>query len=525
MKFKTEPYKHQLTAYNRFRDAEFFALFAEQGTGKTKIIIDIASFLSTIDKIDAVLLIAPNGVHAQWVTEQLPIHSPIEYTPHIFDSKRYNTNKYQLAIKEFLNKPSELKWFTVNVEYFSTAALYHIFEAFLKEHRTLMVIDEATRIKNPDAARTKNILKLSRLAERRAILTGTPIAGSPFNMWSMFEFLKRDFWDCNYFIFKHRYGLFMQDVNQRTGKSFARIMTIKDIEMIKDMLKREYDYERISAYTGLSEKNIKYIQDNQNQFNGYKNLDRLKKTVEPHAFYITKAECLDLPDKIYETLYVEPSAEQKKLYKDLTKSYLALYAEKELTVTNKISLLVRLQQITSGFFPVPDENKLLPIGSKNVKVERVVSDLEEIGDESVVVWGRFVAEIEAVAARIAEVHQWPVVSYYGKTSKEDRLKNIDDFKQGRAKVIVFNVNSNAVFGHNLQISNLHYYLSNTDSYENRAQSEDRSHRSGQKWPVVYKDVVMVGTADEKIAENLKNKKSMLEYFRDTSIEDILTYKE
>ena len=39
-KFKTKPYKHQLTALEKSWNKETYAYFMEMGTGKTKVLID-----------------------------------------------------------------------------------------------------------------------------------------------------------------------------------------------------------------------------------------------------------------------------------------------------------------------------------------------------------------------------------------------------------------------------------------------------------------------------------------------------
>ena len=44
-KFKTEPYKHQEFIFNKTKDYPNYALLMEQGTGKTKVIIDNFSYL------------------------------------------------------------------------------------------------------------------------------------------------------------------------------------------------------------------------------------------------------------------------------------------------------------------------------------------------------------------------------------------------------------------------------------------------------------------------------------------------
>ena len=44
-KFKTEPYAHQKDALKKCWNKEAFAIFAEMGTGKTKIALDNATML------------------------------------------------------------------------------------------------------------------------------------------------------------------------------------------------------------------------------------------------------------------------------------------------------------------------------------------------------------------------------------------------------------------------------------------------------------------------------------------------
>jgi hypothetical protein len=76
--YKHPPYQHQKNANALARGKTAFGYFMEQGTGKTKALLDDAAdiFLNGGDngKIDSLIIIAPNGVHAQWVNEQVPEH-------------------------------------------------------------------------------------------------------------------------------------------------------------------------------------------------------------------------------------------------------------------------------------------------------------------------------------------------------------------------------------------------------------------------------------------------------------------
>ncbi len=85
---KTEPRRYQVEAYSEAMAALLetggFGLLLDMGTGKTKISIDIGFNLYKDSKIDAVIVIAPNGIHAQWIEEQLPEHAPGPATARIW---------------------------------------------------------------------------------------------------------------------------------------------------------------------------------------------------------------------------------------------------------------------------------------------------------------------------------------------------------------------------------------------------------------------------------------------------------
>ena len=53
------------------------------------------------------------------------------------------------------------------------------------------------------------------------------------------------------------------------------------------------------------------------QITGYKNLEELTTAMDGCTYRVTKAECLDLPEKVYVERSVEMSPEQKKAYYEL----------------------------------------------------------------------------------------------------------------------------------------------------------------------------------------------------------------
>lgn len=542
-KYKTEPYKHQIDCVHELYDKKFGALFMEMGTGKSKTVIDIVSNLYLEDKINAVLLIAPNTVHSQWAIEQIPEHSPVIYLVKTWKGSSRSKGYEKTLNKFFETDYGCLKWFCVNVEAFSTSNQIERFRNFVKNHKTAIIVDEATTIKNPSANRTYNItynlgkvIKNGRkivasmpYAKYKYILTGTMVTNSPYDLWSMFEFLSQDYFEMNYYAFKNRYGIERTDVVKDTNIKYRRPVSTQEMKWIRRLYSEGSSLEYIAIETGVTEGNIKYILNNPELSLPYKYLDELKNKIATHSFIVRKKDCLDLPKKVYEKLTVELSAAQKKVYKQLEKDYLAQYEDKSLSVQNKLSLLLRLAQVTGGFFPysfdtVEDgemvaKKGVTPIG-KSVKLEALKRDIEET-DERLIIFSTFTAEIQMLVTELTK--HFPnkrVEAYYGKTSTTKRSRIKEDFKVGDIDILVGNPSCAGV-GLNLQKAHLVYYYSNNYSLYHREQSEDRVHRIGQTETCVYKDIIAVGTIDEKIRKSLIEKKNLLEYFREHSVKEFM----
>jgi len=74
--FKTKPYDHQLSVLKDSWAAEYYALFMEMGTGKSKVAIDTMGMLYEEGHIDAALIVAPKGVYDNWVRKEIEAHLP-----------------------------------------------------------------------------------------------------------------------------------------------------------------------------------------------------------------------------------------------------------------------------------------------------------------------------------------------------------------------------------------------------------------------------------------------------------------
>ncbi len=523
-------YRHQEEAINKFKDARFFGLFMDMGTGKSRIAIKIAEYKFEQKQINAILIIAPNNVHAQWIYEQFPLHCSIPYKSFVWLSGKKGNKIYSKMLNEFLIMETyKLKVFAVNVEAFQSNSILPTIAQYVKGNKCFIVIDESTRIKNLNAKRSQTIHKLNKYGYR-CILTGTPTAKSPFDLWSQFQFLSSNYFDCNFFIFQHRYGIMMKGVNQYNGGNYQTLIDEKTFNIIKYKLEKikksrsnilmPDDYETIAIIMGVSEKNVRFIEKTK-KFKRYKRLDELKKYIEKDVFAIQKKDCLDLPSKIYEKIYIDMPKEQRRIYNNLKTQLLAEYDSQELTIINKITLTIRLMQICGGFFPYIDENKKMKskrIDKTNIKLERLKEELEEIGDDQIIIWASFISELEFLYSELKK--SYTCCLYYGKIGPLTRQIMISDFKNNKYQIFIGNL-ATAGFGLNLQNCHIQYYFSNTFRVEERLQGEDRSHRIGQEETCVYKDIIIKNSIDEKIFENIINGKNLNDYFKNTSLKEIL----
>jgi len=545
--FKTVPYDHQLKAFERFKDRPYFALFADMGTGKTKMSIDIAAHKFIDGQIEAVLIIAPNHVHEQWLRDEFPKHCPVPYKSFTWSSSLISRKTWARMLKMFIATPVPmLKVLAVNVEAFQSETIVPYVAEFVQTHKTFIVVDEATRIKNKDAKRTKTIHKLEKYGQR-AVLTGTPTAKSPFDLWAILEFLHHDYFKCNYFIFQHRYGILMKGVNTNTGAKFNTLIDEKGFAIVLSKINKikeqrggqlmPDDFEAIAVMTGTSEKNVRWIEQHP-VFTRYKRLDELRDFIRNDVLAIKKEDCLDLPPKVYEYVYVTLSDEQKRVYKNLKQELFAEYDGKEVTVANKVALTTRLMQVIGGFFPYIDTENHFDgkewverpvsagqlIGKTNPKMEALRADLDEVDFDTtkVIVWCHFVAELKYVYAELKATYKCCL--YYGGTPDGERKQIIEDFKAGKYDVFIGNT-ATAGFGLNLQNATLQYYFSNTFRTEDRLQAEDRSHRIGVKQTCVYKDIIVKGTIDEHIYKNIKTGRDLNDYFKSTDLRELLELNE
>jgi len=457
-KFKTKPYEHQLKALEMSCNRETFAYFMEMGTGKTKVLIDNMAMLYDKGKIDGALIIAPKGVIGTWYNQELPAHL-VDHIENVTVLWQANITKSQSRKLGTLFKTGEeLHILIMNVEAFSTQKGTQFAQKFMLAHKTLMVIDESTTIKNPKAKRTKNIIQLADRSQYRRILTGSPVTKNPLDLFTQCYFLDPYHLDHqSYYSFRTRYAIMK------------------------------------TAY--ISGRSLQLVA-------GFKHLDELAEKLKPFSYRVLKQDCLDLPDKIYMKRVISLTEEQQKVYKQMREEALATLNGKTVTTMIALTQLMRLHQITCGHF-VADDGTTQKI--KSNRLNELMDILDEVEGKAII-WAHYQYDVKSIVKEITKVHgPGSVVDYYGLTPQDQRDKNRDAFQNDSKVRYLVGTPATGGYGITLTAANTVIYYSNGYDLEKRLQSEDRAHRIGQHKPVTYVDILAEETVDEKIVQSLRKK--------------------
>lgn len=462
--YKTTPYEHQRTEFEKSRSWKYYAFFWEMGTGKTKPLLDTAAWLFTQAEIDGLLLISDKGSYLNWALNEIPRHMPDNIPIRVVVwSSTMGKEQAKKCEKILIPKDDLLDIACINIEALSTKRGYEWAKKFLESHYGLTVIDESTSIKNPKSLRTKSALALGKISEYRRIATGTPVTQGPLDIFGQCEFLQQGLLGHVSFVsFRSQYAI-MRDVILGT----RRFQTIA----------------------------------------GYCRLDNLEAKVKQFSSRLTKKECLDLPDKVYEVQYIEMSPEQLQVYRQLKDEAVVLLKTGLLSSTNAITTIGKLHQICCGH--VRDDNGLVT-EFKNGRLDALIEALENIPGK-VIIWGYYQHDIEMIHAALTnhfrETGSYPV-HYYGKTTPEERIEALSKFTTD--KNCRWFIGSPSTGGKGLTLVQAHHVIYYSCGYnlEHRLQSEDRCHRIGQVNKVTYIDFTTVGTIEAKIVKALKNKKDL-----------------
>lgn len=451
--WKTTPYEHQI-AFLKFAERHAKMLLLDQpGLGKTKQSLDlIANRIAAGQIKKALIIVGVSSLQYNWLNE---VKKHTNLTGYILGTRAVGKSGLQTKIGSGKDKVDDIQRLSkmsaqviiTNIESLRNDNIV----AALKNQVTsgvldMVVVDEVHKCKNPKAKQTKGLLELD--THYKLGLTGTPIVNSPLDLFAMMQWLGRTVPPKTYFESKY-------------------------------CIKGGYEGKEVI---------------------GFRNLNDLSSDFHCWTLRRTKEECLDLPEKTVQTIYVNMLPEQQKLYKEIQKD-LRERSSEILASASPMGQLVGLKKATSC---PPRVLETFP-PEACAKLEALLDIVEEVvgSGQKVVIFCYHVFTLEYLNWALRK-HKYNPALIYGAISNEVREANAEAFRTiPECNIILGNYQTMGT-GINLTSSStiIEYELPWTAADEEQAQ--DRCHRIGQFHPVNAIRLVTRNTYDavnEKIIDD------------------------
>lgn len=514
-----KPYDHQTEITERTQDLPAYALFWEQGTGKTQPMIELAARLYRAGKIGALIVVTDDGIHSNWADTEIPkwIPKDIQYAIIEYHSKKAKQVAFKRNVKWVLEfrglKILCITWDAATKTEFGKTTLWNFLQL-----GALMVADETSACKEEKSIRSQVLTKAMPYAKVRRILNGTPVENGPLDTYSQMLLLDKNFWmdtlGIGSFIgFKHRFAI------------------------VKNIYKADSPYRVRAEEESKKPNGVVLGREGKDYFKhvvAYKNLDQLKGAIDTLSSRKLKSEVLSLPEKIFAFEHYSPSDEEMRVYESVLEEGMAeigdntltcfvcdgdgdldedtcpkcfglgLIAAGLMTAEQPIVKLLRLQQVLSGYVTC-DNQPIEDLPGPKPRLEALRRILER-GSGPWIIWSRFKRDNDKIDALCREMGL-RVGSYDGRTKSEQRSRIRQGFQAG--ELDVFNGNPAAASkGITLTRAQTCVYFNNSFRSGHREQSEDRVHRAGLDHKVLYIDLCAHGTVDMKIITALRNKQKL-----------------
>lgn len=437
---KYQAYPYQLDAVRAVKDLTYAAIFHEQGLGKTKIATDLMLLWLGEDLVDTVFVVTKKSLVLNWYDELLS-HSYV--TPRILSGDRRENSVA-------LNSPVLI--YIMNYEVVSSNL--DILRQFLRTCRAGVILDESQKIKNPQAKISVAFHSIKDGFERRVIMTGTPVANRPYDIWSQVKFL---------------------DDGRALGPSFAEFKAGLDLS---------------NHPTSVS--------------NYGNRLAEVMETIKPFSVRETKRTAgIELPDKTILTHRAELEPRQWAIYVSYRDelSY-ELRDDRGLVLDDAediLKRLLRLVQCASNPALVDEHYGEIP-GKFSTLVE-LFQDIK-LHANKVIVWTGFVSNVEWLGNELA---QYMPQKVHGHMSVAERNESIRKFKRDSNCRILVATPGAAKEGLTLTIANHAIFYDRGFSLDDYLQAQDRIHRISQTDECFVHNIIATGTVDEWVDELLNAK--------------------
>lgn len=442
---KYDAFPYQREAFEAVKDLDYAAIFHEQGLGKTKIAIDLLLYWLKNTSIDTVLVVTKKQLVQNWIRE-FKTHTSIR--PAILDTDK-QSNYYVFS--------GPARVVVTNFELLVSEK--ERFKLYLNTRNVAIIIDESAKLKNPEANLTKTFFDLAPQFKKRVIMTGTPVANRPYDIWSQIFFL---------------------DQGASLGTDF------KSFKRATDLSNNLSDSEELQK---CFEDVISNIHDKIKEFS-------VRET--------KNSGVIELPDKIYireETNFVP---EQEALYDRICEE-LKIEVQKDGQMIEDdssalVKRLLRLVQVTSN--PQLVDQSYRGKSAKEAILDALLRRIIKAG-EKCIVWTNFIENVDLFTKTYAE---YGSVKIHGGMKITDRNRSVEHFRTEGYNVM-FATPASAKEGLTLTMANHVIFYDRGFSLDDYLQAQDRIHRISQTKTCYIHNIIINGSIDEWIDVLLKSKQN------------------
>jgi SNF2 family DNA or RNA helicase len=332
---------------------------------------------------------------------------------------------------------------------------------FLLTRPTAIVLDESQRIKNADSKATAAIHYIAPFAKKRFIITGTPIANSPSDIWAQVFFL---------------------DGGVNLGSD------------IHEFYQRFHVQARPHKETYIDETGLAALRQALSSFS----MRRIKENV------------LELPEKTFKTVEVTLEKRQREMYDELRERlYLEIINQDGQQVTdnaeNILKRMLRLVEISSN--PGLFDTSYSELPAKFAVLDNLIKDIITAGEKAII-WTGFVKNIRLLRRRY---DRYGAAMLFGDIPLDERARIVGNFQNyPELRVLVANPAA-AKEGLTLTAANHAIYLDRNFNLLDYLQSQDRIHRISQEKTAYIYNVVGEKTIDAYIDDVVYRKQVIAKF--------------
>ena len=450
-----KPHCYQRTAISFLLSNPKSGLFLDPGLGKTSTSLSAIKILKAAGEIKAVLMIAPLRVtYSVWPSEITKWSNFQGITHTILHDK---TKKSLWGPKKdiYLINPEGLKW------------LHEELLSGLKQGKKCpfdtLWIDESTKFKSHESSRFGYVCDMLPLFKRRHIMTGTPSPKSLLDLWSQ---------------------AYILDEGDSLGHNFHRFRATHF---------ESNDWDKYSW-------NIKDFA-----------ADKIHDLIAPLVLEMSAEDHLDMPDLIFNDIYVELPTKAMKYYKQMEKEFFIELDGLEASAEAAAQVSMKCHQIANGqvYEDVPDDLDDTEIRAfkrtrktifvHKAKIEALADLIDELNGKPILIAYNFKHDLEALRKLLGKN-----IPYIGSGVTPVKSKQIEnDWNAGKIPVLLGHP---ASMGHGLNLQdsgNDVCWFSETWNLEEYEQFYRRVYRQGVKGNTVrVHHLIAKDTVDEAMMMRL-----------------------